>query len=319
MSMWRRWVAMLARREPATPLALFRIAVGLVILGTMTDMIAADVVAAVWYPPEDGGIRALVESHWLVQALGGASARTTDALLTTTMLSAAALVVGLGSRLAALVALQCSLALFSLHPGSGGGHDRLIANALWLLVLAPADVTLSLRSRLSAGTWCNSTPVPAWVRYLAIYQIALVYTCTGVQKLGADWWPWGGLDAVYFSLLTPSWQRFEPVAWVAWIFPLTQVGTALTVLWESTWMLVPLHLYFRATRTRPGRLRAVLNRLNARSVYALVGVMLHGGIWVTMNVGPFSWITCSYYLCLWHHDEYRQAARRVRGRFLGFS
>ena len=33
------------------------------------------------------------------------------------------------------------------HPGTGGGHDRLIVNGLWLVVLAPADATLSRRGR----------------------------------------------------------------------------------------------------------------------------------------------------------------------------
>ena len=312
MSLWRRLVATLAHREPATPLALFRIASGLVILATLGDMLLTDTLAPIWYSIADGGIIQTVDKHWLIAALGGTDPAVVNGLVATAMLSAALLVVGLGSRLAALVALQCCLALFSLHPGTGGGHDRLIVNGLWLLVLAPSDATLSLWCRIRGGSWASTTPAPAWTRYLIIYQIALVYTCTGVQKLGADWWPWGDLRAVYYSLLTPSWQRWESIAWVADIYPLTQVATAITLLWEMSWGLVLLALWFRATRTRSGRLRSFFNRRDVRWWYAFIGVGVHVSIWAMMNLGPFSWITMTYYLCLWHHDEYARLWRRLR-------
>jgi hypothetical protein len=43
---------------------------------------------------------------------------------------------------------------------------------------------------------------------------------------------------------------------------------------------------------------------------------LHLGIFVLMDVGPFSWITMSYYLCLFTPEELEAAARRVRRRLL---
>ncbi len=312
MSLWGRFVACLAHREPATPLALFRIATALVILVTLSDMLLTDTLAAIWYPTAHGGIIDTLDEHWLIAALGGTDPAVVNGLVAAVLVCAVLLLVGLGSRLAALVALQCCLALFSLHPGTGGGHDRLIVNGLWLLLLAPSDATLSLWSRIRRGSWVSNTPAPAWVRYLIIYQIVLVYTCTGIQKLGADWWPWGGLRAVYYSLLTPSWQRWESIAWVADLYPLTQAGTAITLVWELTWGLVLLALWYRATRTRPGRLRALFNRLDVRRLYALVGVAVHVGIWAMMNLGPFSWITLTYYLCLWHHDEYARLSRTLR-------
>ena len=312
MKLWKRWSDRLAHREPATPLALFRIVLGVVILTTFGDMLLTDTVSVLWYPIADGGIADPAATHWLINAIGGADPGKVGVLIAAAMGSALLMVVGLGSRLAALVALQCCMALFSLHPGSGGGHDRLIINALWLVVLAPSDATLSLMCRLKTGSWISTAPAAAWVRYLIIYQIVLVYTCTGVQKLGADWWPWGDLRAVYYSLLTPSWQRWESIAWVASIYPLTQAGTAITLMWEMSWGLVLLALWYRATRSRPGRLRALFNRIDVRRLYALVGVGVHLGIWAMMNLGPFSWITLTYYFSLWHHDEYARLWRRLR-------
>ena len=300
MSLWSRLVARLAHREPATPLALFRIATGLVILVTLADMLLTDTLAAIWYPIAAGGIIDTRSDHWLIAALGGPDPSVVNGLVAAAGLGAVLLVLGLGSRVAALSTLQCCLALFSLHPGTGGGHDRLIVNGLWLLFLAPSDATLSLWSRIRTGSWVSTTPAPAWVRYLIVYQIVLVYTCTGVQKLGSDWWPWGDFRAVYYSLLTPSWQRWESLAWVADLYPLTQAGTAVTLLWEMTWGLVLLALHYRATRTRPGRLRALFNRLDVRRLYVWTGIGVHLGIWAMMNLGPFSWITLTYYLSLIH-------------------
>jgi hypothetical protein len=249
--------------------------------------------------------------HWL-WSLVGAEPASIRAVLAGAVLSSVALTVGLASRASALVALSCLQALLVLQPGTGGGHDRVLTNALWLLVLSPAGETLSVWCRLRTGQWTSAAAHAAWPRYLAVYQIALIYTTTGVQKVGADWWPWGGLRAVYHALLTPSWQRFEALGWVGWIFPLTQVATVVTVLWESSWFLVPLWLFYRDSRARPGRLRALANRLDLRAWHVRFGVVMHVGIWVTMNVGPFSPATMAFYLCLFHPDEYAAAWKRMR-------
>ena len=311
LHLWHRWVRFLGHREPATGLALFRISLGLLILHTMGSIVLSDVVVPLWANIDEGGIRNLSDRNWLVEQLGGPGLETSKLLLGSTILASTLLTLGIASRLSALVALQTCLALWSLHPTSGGGHDRLINNALWILVLAPSGQTLSVWCRLKTGQWWNDQPVMAWPRYLGVFQIALVYTTTGLQKLGAEWFPWGDYQAIYLSLLQPSWARFE-TPWIAWFFPFTQLGTVVTWVWESTWMLVPLALYFRHTRTQPGRLRAVCNRLDIRSIYVVVGVVLHAGIFALMNVGPFSWITSTFYFCAWHHDEYRAGWRRFR-------
>ena len=308
---WRRLVAALAHREPPTPLALFRLAVGLILCWVLVDPVLSGALRPVWFPAADGGLASGGQGVWLWSLLGGTGAAQVWGVLLVGLGAALALAAGLAGRVAALVLLQCFLALLALNPGTGGGHDRLLTNALWLLVLAPADATLSLSCRLRTGRWLDPTPRVAWPRYVAVYQLALVYACTGIQKVGADWWPWGGLDAVHYALLTPSWQRFSWLGWVGWLAPLTHTGTLVTVLWEIGWPLVPLALYFRATRTRPGRLRAWSNRLDLRALFALIGVTMHVLVWAAINVGPFSPATLSFYLCLWHHDEYRRLARRL--------
>jgi hypothetical protein len=310
-TLWMRWAARLATREAATSLALWRIVVGLVVLYMVGMGLLSDDMRVLWLDANDGGVRSLAPRQWLLGLLGGPTPTTWGILVTSATLGALGLLFGLMSRLSALVALQALIALFAIHPATGGGHDKLITNALYLLCLSPAGHTLSLDCRFRTGSWRDDSPVGAWIRYLAVGQLALMYTATGWQKLGSEWFPWGDYEAVYRSLLLPSWARFNLVG-VAWFYPLTQVGTAVTWIWESTFFLVPLTLYARATRTRPGRWRAIANRLDLRSLYAAIGLSMHLILFVLLELGPFSLISASFYICLYSPAEWQ----RILGHWL---
>lgn len=301
---WSRWVRRVSHKEPDTPLALFRIAVGLVILYTHAMLLATGGIV-LWEHRDWGGIYPLSSKQWLLELLGGPIPPVVYSLITAGIISACTLTVGFCGRLSALVGLQVSLALFSLVPAAGGGHDRLITNALFVLVLAGGTRTLSLDARIRTGRWRSNTPVPAWPRYLLWFQLCLVYGITGVHKLGSSWFPWGGWSAVYYTLLTPSWTRydFSSAAWVAWIHPLTQLGTAVTWLWEVTFPMVLVWAWWRHTAARGGRLRRLATRLDLRVPYALIGLIMHGSLLVLLDLGPFSLITLSFYVTMWHHDE----------------
>ena len=303
MTLWNRFVDSMDQREPATPLALFRIAVGLILMWDLADIGLTGAMECLWYPMEAGGFQN-PNGNWLWAKLGGPSADNIRLVYASSLACCLSLIFGLGSRISALVAIQLFSALFGLLPGSGGGHDRLITNALWILVLSPADTTFSLWSRLKNGHWMSLTPVIAWPRYLAIYQLALMYTCTGIQKLGAEWWPMGSYLAVYYAVLIPYWARADWSTLVSMAPWLTQIGSFLTWLWESTWWLVLLHFYFRKTHTRPGRLRALFLKLDLRTIYIVIGLLMHTTVAIMMNLGPFSAITMSYYICCIHHDEW---------------
>jgi len=315
--LWTRVADRLAHREAGTSLALFRIAMGLAVLYTLVPIISNGVLQPLFMDLSAGGFRPLRPDNWLVEALGGATQPVVTGLFATGILSGLCLVLGLGGRLTALVALQVMMAIFALNPASGGGHDRLHTNGLWLLVLAPSTATLSLDARLFGPDrrFVSQRPVAAWPRYLAIYQLVIVYGTTGIQKLSQEWMPWGDFTALYYALLAPSWQRWDTsfIGHPAVFFG-TQLGTAITWLWETLAPIWLLAFWFRATRDRPGRLRAAFNRVDLRSWWAAFGIALHCILWATMNLGPFSLVTMGFYLCLWHPDEYAALWRRVWGR-----
>lgn len=310
---WRAWVALLSRQERGESLALFRIAVALVGIYTVGTVLWSGMVPVLWMDRSYGGYLELKKTWWLVDLLGGPTPGPILGLVAVSLLACTALLLGVGSRLAALIAQQCILALTWTNGQAGGSYDDLTSNALWLLVLSDSAATLSLPVRLRTGRWSSDRLVSAWPRYLVIFQIVVVYFSTALQKLSAYWTPGGDFSALYYILQQPTWQRVD-MSFVAWIFPVTQLATAITWFWEVGSPLLLLAFWYRDTRCRAGRLRALMNRLDARALFALIGVGLHLGIFATMEVGPFTWITLSYYLVLWSPDEWRALWRRLRGR-----
>ena len=303
------WVG---RTERGTSLALFRIGLGLCVLNVVLPMLWTGVHELLLVDLSDGGYKA-IKGDWLVDLLGGPTRLGVGRLGLLTGASGLLLALGLGGRFTALITLLCCVSLFKLNPAVGGGHDRLLTNALWLTVLAESTATLSLDCLLRTRRLTSERLVPAWPRFLAVYQIVVVYVATGMQKVGVDWMPWGGFSAVYKALLMPSWRRFD-MSWLGPFYPLTQLASAMTLVFEWGTPVWLLSAWFRDTRLRPGWLRATFNRLDLRALWALMGLGMHLGIQLFMNVGPFSWVTLSFYAGLWHPDEWRAGWERVRAR-----
>ena len=318
LGVWLRIVDALRHREAATSLALARVSLGLAVIGVTLEPLWRGVGALLFVDPAAGGVRTMARGHWLVDLLGAGSPQTLHALGALAVLGGLALVLGLGHRLGALVAGQALLALLSMNPMGGGGHDHLLTIALFLIALSPASATLSVACRWRTGRWSSADRVVAWPRYLFVGQLAVVYFMTGAQKLGPGWMPWGRWEALYRVLVRPTYTRHD-FTWVAHVFPLTQALTLGTWLFELTWPVVLLAFWFRATRTRPGRLRAWSNRIDLRRAYLLAGVGLHVGVTLTLDVGPFVAALLPFYLCLVHPDELHAAWRRWAPRLRGVS
>ena len=180
-------------------------------------------------------------------------------------------------------------------------------------MLADSSATHSLRCRLRTGSWTDQQRVAAWPRYLVIVQLVVLYTGTGLHKISIHWTPAGGFSALYYILQQPSWQRGD-MTWLASVYPLTQLATAITWGWELTWPVVLLALWSRTTADRGGRVRGFINRIPIRAAYVSIGLVMHGMITVLMVVGPFSWVTLAYYPCLFRPHELQRGWRRATGR-----
>ncbi len=314
--MKRRWQAIITlfdRREPATALACIRITAGCVVFYSLISAAWAGLVGTLWVDIKHGGFMP-VRGLWPIRWLGGATPTVMYSLFTGALIGAGFLVAGLFARVAALVTLLCYASLVSTHADTSGGADMMITNALWLLALAKSDATLSLATRFRTGVFASAEAVPAWPRYLFIFQIVVIYTAAGWNKLTLTWLPDGGFTALHYVLQDPTFIRFGGDAFT-WFSPLTRVATALTIAWELTTILLWFYFYCFYTRERGGRLRRAALWIDWRKPWALVGIGFHIGICVTLNVGAFSFIALAYYIALWRPAELESFAARIAARW----
>ncbi|MCB9744656.1 MAG: hypothetical protein H6741_08570 [Alphaproteobacteria bacterium] len=312
MKLWARWIQAVTAKEEASTLAMLRIALGLCALGTVLTVVSHGLVEAIWLPAELGGYRDRMHPGFFFEHVP-LNTGTLWATLAASLLSSALLAAGLGGRVMAFITLQTTMAVTDINGHTGGSYDELLTCGLWLLVLADSTRTLSLDCRLRTGRWTDDTPVYAFPRWLMLYQLLLAYGSTGSQKVSAYWTPVGGYSALYYILQQPSWHRFD-MSWLAPLYPLTQLATLTTWLFEITAPLMLLVMWYRATPERPGRLRRWSNRLRLRRLFMAFGVSLHLGVFALMEVGPFSWITLSFYLAFIDPEEWRAAWRWLQAR-----
>ncbi len=299
--LWRRWVDLTSRTETGETLALFRIGVGIAVIWPVTVAWWSGASGIVWRDASVGGYRTLHET-WFVSALGGASPDVVHGLMVGSILGGLLVALGLGGRLVAFLTLQSFLSLSSLNTHANGSYDHLLTNALWLLVITGATATWSADARLKEGSWTTTRLVPRWGRWLVLVQIVLVYGTTGLQKMSSSWTPLGGFKAVYYALRDPGWQRWD-VPLLGWFEPLLAVSTAGVWLFETSWLLLPLVLWWRARDGSGGRLGNWVRLHDPRPWILLFGGVLHGGILLMMEVGAFSWLTMCFYVALWTPEE----------------
>lgn len=311
-----RWWSNIADRlsgyEAATPLALVRILVAATLLWELVDMGLSGAMALLWLPESAGGFGVTHSTTWLGEHVSP-TASNIYRVYGATLVAVGCLLLGLGPRPAAFAALLGLRFLVQQHPLTFSSHDRVFSNALFVLCFARSGETLSLWAWLRRRRWTSGALVPAWPRYLLVYQLALLYTCTGIQKLGLAWWPSGGYLAVHYALLTPHFAR-QDWWWIAWLGPLTRMASLITWWWESLWWTVPVWMWLRSTADQGGRLRRWATRLDLRSLFVVTGLGMHLTILMMMDVGPFSLVTLALYPSLYQHDELLEAWRRLLGQ-----
>jgi hypothetical protein len=305
---WTAWVDALSARESATSLALFRIVIGLGVILDVGSVVAHGLVSVLWLQPEHGGMRRLGEGPWLLAWLGGPSPPAVWTLTCGALLGGALMVAGIGGRWASILALLCTVNVVNINGHAGGSYDELLTNALFLTVLGPGHQTLSVAARLRTGTWWPKVEVLAFPRWLAIWQLVLMYCSTGLQKLSFYWVPGGEASALYYIYQQPTWQRMD-MRFTAWLFPLTQMGTLVTWFWEVLSPLWLLALVWSAWPERAGRCGRIANRVGLRWWFFGIGLLAHVLIWLTMEVGPFTLVSLAYYFAVVHPWEWDSLKR----------
>jgi hypothetical protein len=103
--------------------------------------------------------------------------------------------------------------------------------------------------------------------------------------------------------------------WTAPYSPVLAVMTAITWHWEVSAPVLLVWYWARRRSSRAGEaasraLRGIA-RYDWRKLFLVVGVGLHVGILLTLDVGPFSLVSMAYYVCFLTPDDVAQLRRRL--------
>ncbi len=295
---WTAWITFWSATEHPRSLGVVRLLFGLVIFWDFMEIWRLDLVVPLFGAAEIGGLSdALSRSDppWFYDVFPGteASARGLHAVIT---LSALSFACGLFTRTSAVVLLLAWAQFSHILPASDRGIDPLCRVVLWHFCFAPAGATLSLDVLMSTGRFVDDRAVVAWPRRLILLQLVAMYFLAGVQKTGIHWYPMGHFAALYFILQDPAIARwdFTFVEHQPWFF-LSQVGSASTILWQDSYPLVFLWLYYKATPDRPGRLRAFANRWRLDWIWIGAGAVFHLMLAASMELGIFPFAMLALY------------------------
>jgi hypothetical protein len=195
--------------------------------------------------------------------------------------------VGFRTRLMNLFVWFLTLMFIQRNGTILNGGDDTLQVGVFLLMLAPTGRALSidawLRHRRTGTTGPDYTP--AWpVRVLQI-QLALIYLTTGLAKLigeckldenglllAGTWWEGSSIHFVLNYVIMSRWS-FAQMPLPVW---LTAIMSYTCLAFEIFFFLL------------------VLNR-RLRPWVLLFGLLFHLGIWLTVEVGWFSFYTVAFY------------------------
>ena len=302
MNLWHTWVNFWSEKENGFSVAMVRISIGFTLLYTCCSPYLSGVWTAIWVDESYGGIRRYKSVPWLLEVLGGATPNAIETMLWMGILSSLGLILGIAGRMSALIGMIVMNTISWHNPLATGGHDDLIANALWLLVFVQNDCTHSVTCKIRTGSWRSDTPVFVIVRRLLLAQLIIMYGSTGLQKVSAHWIPFGKLDALWYILQQPTWSWRDHQFLAPW-FWVSQMGTLGTWLFEVFSPMMWIWMLWEDRSNSPWYApkwgQRLVNRMNPRVCFACVGIPMHLGILLTMDVGPFSYAALSYYWTLY--------------------
>jgi hypothetical protein len=287
MSFLGAWVAFWDRREAPSALALVRILVGAALFFDLVVAAAGGLVEAVWAPPPHGiGYGALAADPPLAVRWLGASPDTAWTLWAIALVCIALVTLGAATRVAGAVFVVVSAQLAHLAPDSDRGIDILLRVVVGILVLSRANACWSVDAWVLRRFFRRAPPaqVPAWPRYLMFAQLVWMYFSAGTAKGDPAWGPKRGFSALAMILTDPHFARWD-AGWIASIYPLTQLATASTMLFElgaPVYLVAALLAQWERTPPRVARVARVI-----RWAWLALGFSFHLGIAVFMRLGVF--------------------------------
>lgn len=250
-------------------------------------------------------ISAVLRHQWRFSLLDYADVQMVHTLYYLLIVSLVFVTLGIGGRI--LLALSLAL-LYSFHEYATftlDGGDTLLRLIGFLLLLAPCYRTFSvstLRKRLQliAATGNDQSPssrtMPIWPYRLLLWQMIVLYVSSAILKLHGDTWLSG--SAVAIALHHAHFARLSVQA-VDRLSVLSPAIGAFTIISQLGWILLLLLPALAWIGVR------VPWTASLKRALLLCGILVHGGILLTMDVGVFSYAVFTAYLGLLIDDDFR--------------
>ncbi|MBK6575577.1 MAG: hypothetical protein IPG17_05155 [Sandaracinaceae bacterium] len=291
-----RYVAFWNEREPATALALLRIAIGCVLAYDLIYLACLDLELTIFGDAAEynmGYTRSL-DVQPLVREVFGPGPLAVHVAVYGGIAAAVCFALGLLTRVSGLLVIVTQLQLAALYGEGDRGIDQLLRLATMILVLSQSAATLSLDARLRHGAWARpNVLVPAWPRYLIIAQLVWLYTSAALSKDHSLWSARGDYMSLFYILRYQHFVRWD-MTWVpAWV---TQVGAFTTFWFEALAGLMVVACSH--TRSDPDLLlRSTRGWWAFKRTWIAIGLGLHTTLWILMNIGIFTTGLLAMYAC----------------------
>lgn len=313
-SRWQRYSDFWNEREAPEALAFLRITFGAAIFANILQQFTSGQVLEMYAEIGQGGIFSFKwnNSPYSLFQYFGLSAGVCWALATAQLVCSATLTLGLFTRVSAIVVWMCQVTFYDRMTLFRYDGDNVYRVATWLMVLVPAGAAWSLDARIFG----RKDSIPCWARRLFMAQLAIIYTRTGMVKLGSSWSFMDQWQAIYLAVNLPGIARWNG-DWAAKVFPLTQLATMISKWFEFLHFLLPLNQFLRRDRRPRGKLLTALRKYDLRLVFLPVGLGMHLGIFVLMDVGFFSVVMLSLYPAWLRPHEVTFVWSWVKARVLG--
>jgi hypothetical protein len=189
-----------------------------------------------------------------------------------------AMIVGVRTGAAVTTCFAGSVAFAYWNPLPRYGADDVLVVVLFCLLWSDSGRCLSLDAWLAASRSgaleTAGEGQPIWPLRLLQFQVALIYLNSGLWKLLGTVWRDG--SAIQYALEYNLLHRF-PGEIPQSLAPILVGATYVTLMWELAFAFMVFHPV-------------------SRRVALVTGLLVHGGIWILMDIGVFSWLMMASYV-----------------------
>jgi len=261
----------------------------------------------------------MVRSAWRFSLLDALSPTLVFLLYLVLLVALVLITVGLYTRIALIVGV---LLMYSFHEYALitlDGGDTLLRLIGFILMLSPCTQSITVtnlwkRMELVRTTGkdqpAHERTMSVWPYRLLLWQMIIMYVASSVEKFTGSTWREG--SAVAITLHHGDFSRL-PTALADALAGFSPAIGWFTILTQLAWILllfIPILIWIRVL---PQASQSVLKR-----ALLLSGVLIHGAIFLLMDVGTFSLTVFVAYLGLLLSEDF-SAIRKLLNRNFGAS